>query len=523
MRRRWTVRLFLAFLVLMLAGGASGTAVRADTAIPPVVTLGTAEALDDISAYLEGMITSSGGAPITACGFLLSKTNSVPTFADIHVTGYLSDGVFTGLAAILDPGTAYYVRAYATNSAATAYSDVSTFVTLLGVPEPVSVQTSETSATITWSAIAGADNYQLDLSEDPAFADAIVYELDVGPVLMVGVTHPRTDIQLYYRMRATSLDAVGEKSTPIAVFDWHSQTIDWDVLPAFRVWEAAELTLTATASSGLPVSYASSDPSVATVTGGVLRIVGSGTAVITASQSGADRWSAATDVTQTVTVAPLGLPIPVAFSPTAGRMALAWDAVDGAAGYVLDVAEDAAFVSPVAGQSGRVLGDVTSVSIDGLTPGGSYWFRVRAVCTVEDGAWSSPDSYTLPREQTITFVPFPEIRLGSGDLPLAGVSDSGLPLTYASSNPAVAMIGDGALRIVGPGVTVITATQAGDAHWFSAASVQRTLVVLPAEPIPDTGESSNSWAWIAGVAVLAAAAGLTAAVVAIRRKRNRGE
>ncbi|GAA4274338.1 hypothetical protein GCM10022258_36340 [Aquimarina gracilis] len=60
--------------------------------------------------------------------------------------------------------------------------------------------------------------------------------------------------------------------------------------------------LNATASSGLLVSYTSSDPSVATVSGNTVTIIGMGTTTITASQAGDANWNAANDVTQVLTV-----------------------------------------------------------------------------------------------------------------------------------------------------------------------------------------------------------------------------
>jgi hypothetical protein len=60
--------------------------------------------------------------------------------------------------------------------------------------------------------------------------------------------------------------------------------------------------LSATASSGLSVSYASSNPSVATISGSTVHIVGAGTTTITASQAGNDAYNPAPDVTATLTV-----------------------------------------------------------------------------------------------------------------------------------------------------------------------------------------------------------------------------
>jgi len=60
--------------------------------------------------------------------------------------------------------------------------------------------------------------------------------------------------------------------------------------------------LNASASSGLAVSFASSNPAVATVSGGTLTVVGLGTTTITASQTGDTNYNAASPVPQTLTV-----------------------------------------------------------------------------------------------------------------------------------------------------------------------------------------------------------------------------
>lgn len=75
------------------------------------------------------------------------------------------------------------------------------------------------------------------------------------------------------------------------------QTITFGALPD-QVLSAGTFTLTATSSSGLPITYTSSDPAVATVSGNVVTIIGLGTTVITASQPGNANYTAATNVIQ---------------------------------------------------------------------------------------------------------------------------------------------------------------------------------------------------------------------------------
>ncbi|NCZ97012.1 hypothetical protein EBZ02_07680 [bacterium] len=79
------------------------------------------------------------------------------------------------------------------------------------------------------------------------------------------------------------------------------QTITFSPFPGKFFGDSA-FSAGASASSGLPVSYASSDTNVATISGGIITIIGVGTTDITASQAGDGNYLAAADVTQTLTV-----------------------------------------------------------------------------------------------------------------------------------------------------------------------------------------------------------------------------
>jgi hypothetical protein len=80
-----------------------------------------------------------------------------------------------------------------------------------------------------------------------------------------------------------------------------NQTIAFAELPNQWVTNAP-FDLTATASSGLPVGYTSSSPSVATVSGGTVTLTGAGSTTITASQGGNATYEPALPVSQTLTV-----------------------------------------------------------------------------------------------------------------------------------------------------------------------------------------------------------------------------
>jgi hypothetical protein len=80
-----------------------------------------------------------------------------------------------------------------------------------------------------------------------------------------------------------------------------NQTITFGPLPE-KFMGDPDFNLSATASSGLTVSYSSSNPLVATVAGNVVHITGTGSTIITASQTGNSNWNPAADVPQTLVV-----------------------------------------------------------------------------------------------------------------------------------------------------------------------------------------------------------------------------
>jgi hypothetical protein len=84
------------------------------------------------------------------------------------------------------------------------------------------------------------------------------------------------------------------------------QSISFGPLAA-RVYGAVPITLTATASSGLLVSYTAAGS--CTVSGSTLTLTGAGTCAVTASQAGSASWAAAGSVSQSMTITTASLTI----------------------------------------------------------------------------------------------------------------------------------------------------------------------------------------------------------------------
>ncbi|MFB0905225.1 MAG: hypothetical protein QMB11_12675, partial [Nonlabens sp.] len=98
--------------------------------IPTGVNTNSITSISQTSALGGGSISSDGGAAITSRGVCWSNTTSSPTISNSRTIDGAGIGSFTSSLTGLSVNTTYYVRAYATNSAGTAYSSVTSFSTL---------------------------------------------------------------------------------------------------------------------------------------------------------------------------------------------------------------------------------------------------------------------------------------------------------------------------------------------------------------------------------------------------------
>jgi hypothetical protein len=102
-----------------------------------------------------GNVTFSGGGGITARGVCWS-TSANPTTANSKTNDGAGTGVFTSSLTGLTANTLYYVRAYVTNSAGTAYGNAVTFSTLLNPAIPT-ITTAATTITTPTTGTSGGN------------------------------------------------------------------------------------------------------------------------------------------------------------------------------------------------------------------------------------------------------------------------------------------------------------------------------------------------------------------------------
>ena len=248
-----------------------------------------------------------------------------------------------------------------------------------------------------------------------------------------------------------------------------TQTISFGSLPPKRVGDPA-FVLNATTSSGLPVSYASDNPAVATVSGNTTTIIGVGSAIITASQPGDTIFSAANNVVQTLSV---GVAPSVTTPPT---------------GLTVNATSNASFTVTAGGTAPLIYQWIREgVQLPGAT---AATLTLNNVATNQAGNYSvvitnlygsvtsSVAALTVERlSQTISFAALSPGRTSDAPFVPGATASSGLALSYSSSAPAVATVSGSTVTITGIGSATITATQVGNATFLPAVAVSQTLLV----------------------------------------------
>jgi ELWxxDGT repeat protein len=250
-----------------------------------------------------------------------------------------------------------------------------------------------------------------------------------------------------------------------------SQTITFSALAPKTFGESA-YTLGATSSSSLAVTYASSNTSVATISGATVTIVGAGTTIITASQAGNSNYNSATDVTQTLTVNKGSQTITFsALAPkTFGESAYTLGATSSS-NLAVTYASSNTSVATISGATVTIVGAGTTI-ITASQAGNSNYNAANDV---------TQTLTVIKANQAINFNALPVKNQGDVAFALTATSSFGLSLTYSVvSGPAT--ISGSTLTMTGAGTVVVKAGQAGNGNYNAATDVTQSFCVNPAKP-----------------------------------------
>jgi len=253
-----------------------------------------------------------------------------------------------------------------------------------------------------------------------------------------------------------------------------TQTITFTALAAKSTTDVP-FALTGTASSALTVAYASSDTSVATVSGSTVTIVGAGTTTITASQAGNGNYSAATSVPQTLTVTRPPLAV---WNPTWNGTAAASPLNANTKNSNLTSAQVSRVGLASAGHPSRhsstgwntTANYLTAV----LTPASGYTMNLNG--SILAGAWGSsgtgPGSYEV-RSSVDDYAS----SLGTFTSTSGGTTNNNITLPESGYNGLSSIT----FRFIGSSTPLSsgTVTAAGGTGGFSSLTVNGSLVAAP--------------------------------------------
>jgi uncharacterized protein (TIGR02145 family) len=119
----------------------------------PILTTTTVSSITSTNALIGGNISYSGGATITNRGICYSLSPNTACYSSTYNGS--GTGSFTGSLTQLEGGTTYYVKAYATNSAGTAYGNELSFTTL--PPTLPTITTTNVSSIASNVALSGGN------------------------------------------------------------------------------------------------------------------------------------------------------------------------------------------------------------------------------------------------------------------------------------------------------------------------------------------------------------------------------
>jgi hypothetical protein len=254
-----------------------------------------------------------------------------------------------------------------------------------------------------------------------------------------------------------------------AVVAQANQSITFAALPD-KTFGDADFTVSATASSGLGVSFAASGQ--CTAFGNSLHLTGAGSCTITASQGGSANFNAAASVSQSFNITRASTTTTVAASNVNydGNPHGGVASVTGPAGLSQSLT-----VSYV-GRNTTVYGPSTTAptNVGDYTASASYAGDSNYL-----GSTGSQNYSIAKGSQTISFGPLGARTYGDPVFNVSATASSNLPVSFIiESGPAT--ISANAVTITGAGTVIVRASQSGSSNYNAAPDVSVSFVVAKA-------------------------------------------
>lgn len=224
--------------------------------------------------------------------------------------------------------------------------------------------------------------------------------------------------------------------------------------------------LSAEASSGLPVSYISSNENIVTVKHDTLNVVGVGEVKIIAHQAGNGFYHAADTLIQYMIVVKANQSITFANIPELifGDGAIALNASSNA-GLPIAFSISDESTATIKGDTLEIIG-AGSATIVAVQSGNDFYNSAEL-----------SQSFTVNKaEQNLQFETLPAFTYGDAAVSLNAQVNTGLEITFKVLSDNVLNIEGNKAAIIGAGSTLVVAEQAGNNNYLSAADTQMVIV-----------------------------------------------
>jgi hypothetical protein len=247
-----------------------------------------------------------------------------------------------------------------------------------------------------------------------------------------------------------------------------AQTINFATPPAQTY--GTPYTLSATASSGLAITFISTTTSICTVSGTTATFIATGTCTIDAHQAGNGDYLAATAVVQSFTVDQKAQTITFATPPSQTYGTPLTLSATASSGLAVSYASTTTSVCTVSGSTVSFVAGGAACSIQATQAGNSNYSAAPAI---------TRSFWVYKEAQTITFAAIPSQKIGT-PLALSATASSGLPVTFISATTGHCTVSGTTATFVTAGTCTIDAHQAGNGGYLAATVVAQSFSVTKA-------------------------------------------
>ena len=238
-----------------------------------------------------------------------------------------------------------------------------------------------------------------------------------------------------------------------------------------------------------PVSYASSDPAVATIVSNKIHITGAGTATITATQAASTDYASAEPLAVTLTINKKKPAITFSLTPATK--------VFGDADSDLSATEDNTDIGAAVAytSSNTSVATIVNGKIHITGAGTTVITASLAESTNYQAADNITQTLTVNKKQaTLDLAAITAKTYGDADFSVTATPiHTETPVTYSSSDISVATVNSssGLVHILKAGTVTITASQAESANYLASDNASRTLTINKQLPVISFAAISN--------------------------------